>query len=215
MRSRKRPALLNLAVAGVCCLSVATSCTRIRIPTPAGEEMTGLASWYGDEFQGKPTSSREIYDMHDLTAAHRTLPFETKVMVTNLNNGRSVIVRINDRGPFVEGRIIDLSYAAASLLGMIGTGIVPVRLEILADRGAPVRPVRFSVQVGSFIFEKNARTLAHNLGQRFGRVYISLYRTPSQAYYRVRIPAEDRAAAERLAQKLCDSGYKVLILEEQ
>jgi rare lipoprotein A len=91
----------------------------------------GVASYYADEFNGRKTSNGEVFDMDSLTAAHRSLPFDSMVKVTNLNNGRSVTVRINDRGPFVEGRIIDLSRAGAKAIGMIGTGTAPVRLEVV------------------------------------------------------------------------------------
>jgi len=106
------------------------SCARVTY-LPSEIVRTGIASWYGPDFHGKNTSSKEIYNMYDLTAAHRSLPFGTYVMVTNLNNGKSVTVRINDRGPFVKNRIIDLSYAAAMAVDMIETGTAPVRLEIL------------------------------------------------------------------------------------
>jgi rare lipoprotein A len=91
----------------------------------------GIASYYASEFNGRPTSSGEIYDMNQMTAAHRTLPFYTKVRVTNVANGKSVTVRINDRGPFKEDRIIDLSLAAAKELGLIGTGTARVRVEVV------------------------------------------------------------------------------------
>jgi len=91
----------------------------------------GMASYYGDEFDGRQTASGEIFDQDEFTAAHKTLPFQTKVRVTNLNNGKDVIVRVNDRGPFAEGRIIDLSYAAANKIGMIGKGTVKVRIEVI------------------------------------------------------------------------------------
>ncbi|MBI4811217.1 MAG: septal ring lytic transglycosylase RlpA family protein [Ignavibacteriales bacterium] len=91
----------------------------------------GVASYYADEFNGRQTSNGEIYDMNELTAAHRTLPFNTLVKVTNVQNGKSVVVRINDRGPFKGERIIDLSLAAAKTLGMIGPGTVNVKLEII------------------------------------------------------------------------------------
>jgi len=96
-----------------------------------GGAQYGLASWYGRDFQGRPTASGELFDMYAYTAAHRDLPFGTRVRVTNEANGRSVVVRINDRGPWVEGRILDLSYAAAKQLGMIEAGVVRVRLEVL------------------------------------------------------------------------------------
>ncbi len=91
----------------------------------------GLASWYGPRFQGKRTASGERFDMHKLTAAHRTLPFGTRVRVTHLRTGRSVVVRINDRGPWKRGRIIDLSYAAARAIGLLRDGVAPVRIEVV------------------------------------------------------------------------------------
>ncbi len=97
----------------------------------AVSEQTGIASWYGNPFHGRQTANGEIYDMNKLTAAHKKLPFNTKVRVTNLTNGKSVIVRINDRGPFVKGRIIDLSRKAARRIDMIGPGTAKVQLDIL------------------------------------------------------------------------------------
>ncbi len=96
-----------------------------------GKAEIGLASYYGEEWHGGPTASGEKFDMNALTAAHKTLPFGTKVKVTNIENGKSVQVRVNDRGPFVEGRIIDLSYAAAKKIGMIKTGVVKVKVEVI------------------------------------------------------------------------------------
>lgn len=106
----------------------------------AGEE--GTASYYADEFHGRKTSNGEVFDMDSLTAAHRSLPFNTTVRVTNLNNNLSVVVRINDRGPFVEGRIIDLSLAGARAIGMIGTGTAPVRLEVIEFGPDPQAPAK-------------------------------------------------------------------------
>jgi len=100
-------------------------------PAPAGRTQTGLASWYGPTFHGRKTSSGEPYNMLGLTAAHRTLPFGTFVHVTNLANDRSLVVRINDRGPFVKGRIIDLSYTAAKILDLTTSGVVKVRLRVV------------------------------------------------------------------------------------
>jgi len=94
----------------------------------------GTASWYGDYFQGKTTASGEPYDMNDLTAAHPYLPLGTRIRVTNLHNGRAVILRVNDRGPVVDGRIIDVSYGAAQILGMSGKGIQRVRLDLAPER---------------------------------------------------------------------------------
>jgi len=114
-------------------LVVATACS-VRQPTPppvVSGRQEGVASWYGPGFHGRRTANGEIYDQYDLTAAHTSLPLGTRVMVTSLTNGRAVEVRINDRGPFVGGRVIDLSYAAARVLGMIGPGTMPVRVEVL------------------------------------------------------------------------------------
>ena len=102
--------------------------------------MTGQASWYGQAHHGKKTASGEVYDRMQLTAAHRTLPMGTRVRVTNVDNGRSVVVRINDRGPFKAGRVIDLSQAAARELGALGDGLFNVRLEVLEDAAAEPPP---------------------------------------------------------------------------
>jgi len=182
---------------------------------PGGNVQTGIASWYGGEFHGKRTSSREVYDMNDLTAAHNTLPLGTFVAVTNLNNGKSVVVRINDRGPFVRNRVIDLSYAAARAIDLIGTGTAPVRIEVLADISPPLAPLRFSVQIGSFIQRANAEAIRQDLARQFADVYVSTFATARQVYYRVRIRAKDREMAEALARRLMEKGYTAIIFEEQ
>jgi len=128
-------------------------------PIIQGEQ--GLASWYGHPYHGRPTTDGEIYNMYELTAAHRTLPFNTQVRVHDLDNGRDVTVRINDRGPFIEGRIIDLSYASARAIDMIGPGVARVQLEILGmpPPGSPGgEPGVYAVQVGAFRNWSNALT---------------------------------------------------------
>ena len=190
------------------------SCAQTMSPPPENIQ-TGVASWYGPNFHGKTTSNKEIYDMHDLTAAHKSLPFGTYVVVTNLNNGKSVTVRINDRGPFVKGRIIDLSYAAAKAVDMIGTGTAPVRLEILADISPKRSSQKFSVQVGSFVAEDNAKALKNNLQKHFKDVYITRFQTANQVYYRVRIKAKDQESAKAIAKRLIGAGYSAIVLEEQ
>jgi len=120
----------------------------------------GIASWYGSEWHGKRTASGEIYDMYDYTAAHRTLPFDTQVTVTNLSNGKKVVVRINDRGPFKKGRIIDLSYAAARKIGLLSSGTARVKIELYKLPSGMEKlpePEYYSVQVGAFQSLKNAR----------------------------------------------------------
>jgi rare lipoprotein A len=129
-------------------------------PAFAGQE--GLASWYGGKFQGRTTSSGEVFDTNLMTAAHKSLPFGTVVKVTDLDTGSSTVVRINDRGPFVEGRIIDLSRAAADQLGMVGRGVARVSVEVVDFAAA--RPL-FAVQVGSFGLEKNAEKARQLLEQ--------------------------------------------------
>jgi rare lipoprotein A len=193
-------------------------------PTPAapnapivqGEE--GMASWYGRPFDGRRAASGEIYNMYEMTAAHRTLPFGTQVKVHNLDNGRDVTVRINDRGPFVEGRIIDLSYAAAQTMGM--NGIARVQLEILgtspdsaagqAVAGAAVAgPVAidesgvFAVQVGAFSDPANANRLKALIEQNFPPVTVESFDRGNGIFYRVRVGHESsEAGAMALAERL-------------
>lgn len=118
------------AVAG-CAGGVADTFREVGPEPPAARVQEGLASYYGGRFDGRPTASGEIFDQNALTAAHRTLPFGTRIRVTNVRNGRSVTLRVNDRGPFVEGRIVDVSARAARELDFVAAGVVPVRLEIL------------------------------------------------------------------------------------
>jgi rare lipoprotein A len=227
-----RTALLLTMAAGALLFS---GCHRRRRPVtvpprpaaPIIQGDQGLASWYGHPYHGRRTSSGEIYNMHDMTAAHRTLPFGTRVKVHNLQNGRSVTVRINDRGPFVEGRIIDLSSAAAKAIGM--SGLAPVRLEILnlgtnaaappapaavpaPDRGAtPSSPAligAFAVQVGSFADRRNAEALRDAIAPHFGPVTIQTFDSGSGVFYRVRVGSEETEQdARALAERLLDAGF--------
>lgn len=175
----------------------------------------GIASWYGQEFHGRPTASQEIFDQHDLTAAHRTLPFGTMVLVTNLENGRQVTVRINDRGPFVRGRIIDLSYAAARLLGIVGPGTSRVKIEVVSFNPKEEKPTDgYILQVGSFVDPDNARALYLSLKKEFPDIFISVYRTDHQTFHRVRLRANSEAEARELAARLVKAGHPVLILSE-
>lgn len=124
---------IGLAVAVGVLLTTLGACSMQGGPAvrPGRLADTVVASWYGEEFHGRPTSSGEVYDMYGLTAAHRTLPFGTKLRVTHPRNGRSVVVEINDRGPFVRGRDLDLSYGAAAELGMVVEGVAEVRIRRL------------------------------------------------------------------------------------
>ena len=206
-----KPKILTLSLFLVILLIV--SCHSVPKKEPSNVQ-TGLASWYGPNFHGKTTSSSEVYNMYDMTAAHRTLPFGTYVMVTNLDNGRSVKVKINDRGPFVKGRIIDLSYAAAQVLDAVGPGVVPVKIEVLTDESPPQSSVRYAVQVGSFANKENARSLQNKLKNTFREVYVSAFRTPTQTFYRVRIKAKDREDAESITRRLHKKDLVSFIVEE-
>lgn len=195
----------------ICFLTLMSSCARTRY-IPRGNIQTGLASWYGPDFHGKKTSSQEIFNMYDLTAAHNTLPFGTYAMVTNLDNGKSVQVRINDRGPFVRGRIIDLSYAAARVLDMIGPGVSRVRVEVLNQISPPSQ--NYSVQVGAFISRENAEVLNLQIKKTYKNVYISTFKTSNQVYYRVRVGAKSLVSAHEIARELLKQGFTVIVLEE-
>ena len=132
-RPRLSLVLVVLALATVGCATARrTSAPEGAGPEP-GTRIDGMASWYGQQHQGRPTASGEAFDMHKLTAAHRTLPFGTRLRVTNVENGKSVVVRVNDRGPHVPGRVLDLSFRAAQTLGMTGAGVT--RVEVVVLRG--------------------------------------------------------------------------------
>jgi rare lipoprotein A len=195
-------------------VSLIISCSRAVYARKNGAAEIGIASWYGKDFHGRPTSSSEIYNMNDMTAAHKTLPFGTRVMVINLENGRSAVVRINDRGPFIRGRIIDLSYAAARILGIVGPGTARVRLEILNDSREKDRRSPLSIQVGAFVIQENAYALKRELEKVGEDVYISTVEIRSQIFYRVRIPAKTRKEADRIARRLASNGFPVVIIDE-
>jgi peptidoglycan lytic transglycosylase len=133
---RLAPAVVLLALVAAACAQPRREPARVvgavrTVPAEPRVMQTGTASWYGQAHHGKKTASGEVFDMNALTAAHRTLPLGTRVLVTNLGNGRAVQVRINDRGPSVAGRIIDVSYAAARALGAVGDGVFRVRIAVL------------------------------------------------------------------------------------
>jgi rare lipoprotein A len=178
--------------------------TRRQPPTPApiGHTERGKASWYGRPYNGRQAADGEIYDMETMVAAHRTLPFQTRVQVRNLSNNKTVEVRIIDRGPFVGGRIIDLSHAAAQAIDLIGPGVAEVELVVVA---APViAPAQsfFAVQVGAFRDRSNAERLEQKLAASYGAGKTVL-RGGDPPLYRVlagREPSEE--AAEALAVRL-------------
>jgi peptidoglycan lytic transglycosylase len=180
----------------------------------------GIASWYGTKFHGQRTSSGEVYDLYKMTAAHKTLPLPTYARVTNLKNGRSVIVKINDRGPFHPNRIIDLSYAAAAKLGILeyGTGLVEVEA---INPSAPKKPMLATrepaahqgsslfLQVGAFRNRDNAQRLSSKLqNAKIGDTHIMEASNASGPIYRVRIgPLDSVDEADRLSSTLISKGY--------
>ena len=166
----------------------------VPMPAPSGYTEEGNASWYGAPFHGRRSSNGEVYDMYKLTAAHRTLPFETMVRVTNTNNGKSTVVRITDRGPFVDNRIIDLSLAAAREIELVGPGVGPVRVEVLG--GVDPTTGFFTVQVGAFRDRANAERLRDRLNASYSPIFIQQHDSPEGVFYRVligRISGEDAA----------------------
>jgi len=170
-------------------------------------ELEGYASWYGGKFQGRLTANGEVFDTALLTAAHKTLPFGTIVEVTHLGNGRTVEVRINDRGPFVEGRVIDLSRAAADALDMAGEGVAPVRLRIVSEPGEPVR----SIQVGSFGIRANAEAVA----RRVADAGIEAAIEGSDSVYRVVVPGVPESALAGVLDKLGEIGFDSVLVRSQ
>ncbi len=185
-----------------------------------GFEQEGRASWYGKDFHGKKTSNGEIYDMHAMTAAHKTLPLGVFVRVRNLDNGREEVVRINDRGPFVQGRIIDLSFAAAEKLGVVAPGTAPVHIEALGYRSSGpegeftyTAPVsydvgNYAVQIGAFTVAENARRLASEQQQAQGAAGVSEGWVNGQRFYRVRVgDYQSLTAAETAKEHFADQGF--------
>jgi len=171
-----------------------------RVPSTvkAGETENGIASWYGHPFHGRAAANGEIYDMEKMTAAHKTLPFNTWVRVYDLDNNKTTEVRIIDRGPFVDGRIIDLSHAAAREIEMIGPGIARVRIEVIST-SADAPPGLFGIQVGAFRVKANAERLRADMEQRYGTAKL-LERAENPGVWRVLVGAEtspDAAAALR------------------
>lgn len=172
------------------------------IPSAEGYVEEGMASWYGEDFHGKPTSCGEPYDMWAMTAAHKTLPLGTHVKVSNLDNGRSVLVRVNDRGPFVQGRIIDLSCKAAQEIGSAKPGLARVRVEAVqvaseqhigqntyweVDPTPSFRYGQFTIQIGAFREQGNALRLRGRMSQGFKDIQVSPFSYQGFNYYRVQV----------------------------
>ena len=193
------------------------------LPSAEGYIETGMASWYGRKFHGRKTACGEQYDMYARTAAHKTLPLQTMLLVKNLENGREIVVRINDRGPFVKERIIDLSLTAARELGILQKGTALVRISALGEAVASQVDHRrierflphedfttgdFYVQIGSFTNPVNANRLKDKMIDHGRRTVIRSYDDGETVYYRVHVQAGNTlAAAERQERILAAAGY--------
>lgn len=207
-------------------VAMLVGCSGHRRPADAPRVLeTGTASWYGPKFHGRHTANGERYDMHLMTAAHKTLPFGTVLEVRNLDNGKVCRVRVNDRGPFVRGRIVDVSYAAAQSLGMIGPGTARVELAVVPAAG-PAAPVlvaaagggagpleamdgSFTVQVGAFSESARAATLRDLLRSRFPEAQVR----SDGSWHRVQVGAfDERGAAEALRTELERLGWAALVV---
>jgi peptidoglycan lytic transglycosylase len=195
------------------------------LPDSKGFRQRGIASWYGKDFHGKKTSNGEIYDMYAMTAAHKTLPLGTYVQVYHLENNRRLEVRINDRGPFVRGRIIDLSYTAAKELGLVGPGTAKVEIVALGTPSASDDVTgrtfiqedyysgNFTFQVGAFVNRDNAERLKRKLDESYKNAHITVYDRGDKVFYRVRVGSfktlEDAVLNEAV---LMQNGYTDVFL---
>lgn len=194
-----------------------------------GFRQHGIASWYGKKFHGRKTSNGETYNMYGISAAHKTLPFNTVVRVHNLDNGKKVDVRINDRGPFVRGRIIDLSYGAAKKVGLVGPGTARVKIVALGAVRGPKQLERedrtyvpvdfekgvFTFQVGAFRDKNNAEKLRAKLDARYQNAHITTYESPDGVFYRVRVGRFTTLEQARRGEEiLVRDGYVPMIVAE-
>ena len=163
---------------------------------------TGLASWYGGPYNKRRGSNGEIYNMNAMTAAHRTLPLGSIVRVTNLKTGRSALVRITDRGPFVEGRVLDLSQAAARKVDVLQPGVAMVRIEVMRAPSSLETGGRWAVQIGAFEKEHSADKLADHLSHRYQTAKVQCFSSPIGDWWvRVRVQDDDRKLAEEVARQ--------------
>ena len=161
---------------------------------------TGLASWYGPPYHNRRSSNGEVYNMHAFTAAHRTLPLGSIVRVTNVETGDSTIVRITDRGPFIEGRILDLSLAAAKKIDLWRAGVTQVRMEVLTTPVPLESGGRWAVQIGGFDEEQAANEIADHLSHRYHTAKVLCFNSPVGDWWiRVRVKDDDRKRAEEVA----------------
>lgn len=193
------------------------------IPSAQGFEEDGVASWYGPDFHGRQTSCGETYDMNGLTAAHKTLPMHTWLVVKNLENDREVTVRVNDRGPFSKGRIVDLTRTAADNLGFLGRGTAKVKITALGEAeayriGKEIVPRfktipdfqsgEFYVQIGAFIDENNAKRLQARMTASGRMTMIKMFDRGDQIFFRVQVwGGQNLAAAREVEREVKQSGF--------
>jgi rare lipoprotein A len=188
-----------------------------KVEVPAGAkpifEETGIASWYGPPYHNRRGSNGEIYNMNAMTAAHLTLPLGSIVRVTNLKTGHSALVRITDRGPFVEGRIVDLSLAAAKALDVYLPGTAKVRLEVMQAPAPLDTGGRWAVQIGSFAQKKAAAELADHLQKRYQTVQVLKFESPAGGWWvRARVADDDRQRASSLARETATAEGAVFLV---
>jgi rare lipoprotein A len=222
MRTRRRAALPLALIAIAACGRKHAHVSRVPSTQPAttkpavavapGYTEEGVASWYGPPYHGRAAADGEIYDMETLVAAHREMPFNTWLRVTNLANGKTVDVRIIDRGPFVRGRILDLSKAAARQIDLLGPGIGRVRLEVIAAPADIPANDFYAVQVGAFALRENADRLRSELSEKYGPVQL-VVKQGSVPLWRVLVGKESSsAAAQHLANELSSIGSAVFVV---
>ena len=188
---------------------------QVKVPTTtkvaAASELEGLASYYAEPYHGRKTANGETFDTYQaMTAAHRTLPFNTMVRVTNMSNGREVDVRINDRGPFIDGRVIDLSLRAAREIDLVRPGIAPVKLKILKSDQAE-KSATFAVQVAAFENSQAAEDLKQQLDKKYSGVVIQAI-SDEKTLYRVRIGQPDMQAASKVASELRKADFMPFVV---
>lgn len=194
-------------------IALLSACATNRFEKPrVGASQRGIASWYGEPFHGRKTASGETYDMHKLTAAHKELPLGTVVKVTNLENGKTVTVRVNDRGPFVKGRIIDLSLGAAKQISMVGPGTAKVEMTVVQLGSGPPGPnmsTRFTVQVGAFQELTNAERLRDELAVDYSDVKL----IQDGRWHRVRVGKFSRQSqADEVRRALRRKGLPAMVI---
>ncbi len=192
------------------------------IASASGFVQKGLASWYGKKFHGRKTSNGETYNMYAMTAAHKTLPMNTWVSVHNLENNRKIVVRVNDRGPFVYGRIIDLSYTGAKRIGIVGPGTTKVRITALGRATSyskktkdPItfKPIdywkgNFTVQVGAFKVKSNAEKYRYKLSKSYQNAHFVTFTDDRGTFFRVRIGRfTNLKDAIRFSEKIMTQGF--------